>query len=165
MPYQGRTAMRKIITSVVLASVSLVAFPTYATEITPEAVTRLLNRVDLYASRQNATRIGDYMSSDVSIILNVEHLDSAGSNKALTLSKQQYVSLIERAWGRVDGYQIQRSDLTIDVQGDRVRTRSLVTELVSRSDQDITVRSTEDIQLAVIDGELLITKVVTQTTM
>lgn len=129
----------------------------FAAELTEESVKELITSVELAANNKNVDGIASVLSDNVEIVLN---LSFNGQTQVINSNKEDYISLLKQGWSISTNYKYvnKSSDITID--GDKAFVKAVVQEMMTIQGQDISAESKEESVVELIDGTLLVTKIV-----
>lgn len=130
--------------------------------LTEQSVAQLIDAVDKAANNKSAAPIGDAMTDNVKIVMNVEF---QGQTQVISPSKSEYLSLLEQGWAQSSNYKYSKSDVTIKIDGDKAFVSANVNESMTIQGQNISVFSKEKAVIELINGKPFITEIVGYTSM
>lgn len=155
--------MKKIAIGIfVLLSLVAVTTSSYASELTKETVKQVISRVDNAVNDLNAKAVGEEMSSDVSITMNIS---IQGQTQIMKPSKQEYIAMLEQGWALYTNYKYNRSNMVIKIKSDKAYITADVQESMTIQGQNISGTSKEETIIELVNGKPLVTAVTAHTSM
>ena len=134
----------------------------YAADITEENVNALMSKIDNAIVSLNVDEVSKTLSDSVTITMNIS---MQGKTQVLRPSKKEYMAMLQQGWSMYTNYKYNRSNVKINIQGNKALVSADVKESMTVQGQNITGKSKEEITLEVINGKTLITSVVGYTSM
>ncbi len=126
-------------------------------DLTEEIVKTALYKIDNAVENMDADGVSDALSDDVIIVLNIK---TQGQNEVIRPSKQEYIAMLKDGWSMSKNYKYTRSNLKIDIQGDKAIITADTRESMTVQGQHITSKVSEKVTMELINGKPLITNVV-----
>lgn len=127
-----------------------------ASELTQDAVTSLISKIDLSISSLNTKTLTETISRDAEIILNV---NIQGKKQVVKPSRDEYIEMIKQGWEMYTDYKYNRSNLAIRIDKNRAFVTSDIDESLTTRGQSISGHSKEEIIIEIVEGSPLITKI------
>ncbi len=149
-----------------LVRVSFLVFISLATVIacsssydslTEELVRSVISELDDATENMDANVFSDALSDDVKIVIT---MNFRGQSEVIRPSKQEYIVMLEEGWAAASNYEYTRSNLTIDMQGNKALVTAIIRESMTVRGRNMNTRTFEKVTMELIDGKPLITKVV-----
>jgi hypothetical protein len=154
--------MKNLLKSSLLVCALLISSLSYAEGLTEKSVIGLISQIDKAIASMNADHVGDALSDNVSITLNI----SAGGQKSvLKPSKHEYLTLLKEGWSQCRNYKYNRTNLKISLTGNKALITADISESMTVQGQTISGTSKEEITVELINGNPRITKIVGYTRM
>jgi ketosteroid isomerase-like protein len=123
---------------------------------------------DVVIEMENAVNNGDIdgfsaaLSDDVTIVMNIR---MQGKTQVLRPSKQEYISMLEQSWSVSENYRYSRSNLKIDIQGNKAVVTADISESMTVQGRNIAAETHEEVTIEMVNSKPLVTNVVGHTTM
>jgi len=133
-----------------------------ADDLTKQNVNVFLVSIDKAAVMKNANIISDTLSENVVIIINMTMEDK---KQIMKLTKKDYVSILKRGWSIYKNYKYTRTNINIKIKNNKAFVTSNIKESMTIEGKNISGSSKEETTIELIDGKLLITKLVGYTSM
>jgi len=130
--------------------------------LTEKSVRGLMSQIDKAIASMNADRVGEALSDNVSITMNIS---TGGQKSVLKPSKQEYLTLLKEGWSQFTNYKYNRTTLKISLIGNKALITSDIYESMTMQGQNISGTSKEEATVELINGNPRITKVVGYTEM
>ena len=149
-----------------LVRVSFLVFISFATVIscsssydslTGEIVRGVISELDAATENMDADPFSDALSDDVKIVITI---NMQGQSQVIRPSKKEYIVMLEEGWAAASNYEYTRSNLKIDMQGNKALVTAIIRESMTVRGRNLNTRTFEKVTMELIDGKLLITKVV-----
>ena len=140
-----------ILISVVISNIS------FAAELTKESVNQLLNTVEQAAKKHNSDAIGEVLADNVMITMNIE---IQGQTQVAKVNKGQYLSMLEQGWAQVSNYDYSKSDVEIELDGDKAYITANVNESMTVQGHDVSTSSHEEAVVELVNGKVMVTNIV-----
>ncbi len=149
-----------------LVRVSFLVFISFATVIscsssydslTEELVRSVISELDDATENMDANVFSDALSDDVKIVITINF---QGQSQVIRPSKQEYIVMLEEGWAEASNYEYTRSNLKIDMQGNKALVTAIIRESMTVRGRNMNTRTFEKVTMKLIDGKPLITKVV-----
>lgn len=134
----------------------------HAAGLTEKTVNDYLARVDGAISTLSVAQVGDALSDNVAITINVT---AGGRQQVMKPSKQEYLQMLQQGWVAASNYKYHRSNTKIKITGDRAYVTSDVTESMVVQGQSISGKSKEETTIELVGGKPKATKIVAHTAM
>ena len=133
-----------------------------AQDLNEASVKELIAKIDKAVSSRNVSEMGRYLSEDAQIILNLE---AGGETQSVTLTKSEYLDITRQGFAAVSDYTFRRSNEQITLSGKSAKSSGDVIETFVMGGQRQTTRTKEVCTIELINGVLLITKLVGDSSM
>ena len=128
-----------------------------AAELTEETAKQVISRVDNAVNELNSKAVGDALSDNVSITINI---NMKGQKQVMKPSKQEYISMLEQGWAQYTNYKYNRSNAVVKIIGNKAFVTGDVSESMTVHGQNISGTSKEETTIELVNGQLLITEVI-----
>jgi hypothetical protein len=151
----------KSLLPVVVAAALLGLSPASATakDLTEAAVSSMVAAVDRAIPARDLVALRLALADDALITLN---LDLPGQPERVILSKDEYLAMVEKAWGMATEYSYRRSNQTIELRGELAIVSADVWESLTANGRRMVTESRETALITEIDGRLQITAIAVQ---
>jgi hypothetical protein len=133
-----------------------------AGELTESSVKALMEKVDSVALTKDTSKLSDAMSDNVLIIMNV---NMQGENHVRKLAKKEYLSMVQQGLDMYKDYKYKKSNMVIKIEGNRAIVTADISESMTVQGKEISGETKEETTIELVNGKLLITKIVGYTTM
>lgn len=133
-----------------------------ADELTEPAVRALIAKSDAAIAARDVAAIGALLSEGIVIQLTIH---AGGKTQKVEMRKPEYMKSLADGYAQYSDFTYQRSDVTIVVEADKATATSQVTESMKVGRQTMRATTDEVTTLQLVDGKLLVTKVVGESTM
>lgn len=133
-----------------------------AAGLTNKSVEAVLAQIDNAANTLDANAVASVMSDDVSITMNIS---MQGKSQVLKPSKQEYIAMLQQGWAMYQDYKYKRSNVKIDLQGNKAVVSADVSESMTVQGQTLAGVSKETVTIEVINGKPMVTRIVGHTSM
>ena len=151
--------MKSTLPALVLALLGLAPAFAPAADLTEAAVTRMVAEVDRAIPAKDLKALRAALADNVLITLS---LDLPGQPERVTLAKDQYLTMVEKAWATATEYSYRRSNQKIDLRGELAIVSADVWESLTTNGRRMVTESRETAIIAEIDGRLQITAIAVQ---
>ncbi len=130
--------------------------------LTEEIVRALVDDMERAVENRDADRFSESLSDDVTIVI---HVNMRGQTQVMKPSKQEYMSMLKQSWAVSENYVYRRSNLKIDIQGNKAVVTADVSESMTVQGRNISTETHEEVTVEMINAEPLVINVVGYTTM
>lgn len=135
---------------------------TNAENLTESDVQNLLDRIDTAVINLDADAVANTLSENVNITINITAM---GQTQVMNPSKQEYISMLDQGWAMYENYKYSKSNVVINITGNTAIASATVHESMTVQGQEISGVTQEEATIEVVDGNLLITKIIGYATM
>ena len=125
--------------------------------LTEKSVRGLISQIDKAIASMNADQVGDALSDNVSITLNIS---TGGQKSVLRPSKHEYLTLVKEGWSQSTNYKYNSTNQKISLTGNKALITADIYESMTVQGQTISVTSKEEVTVELINGNPRITKIV-----
>lgn len=120
----------------------------------------LLGRIDAAALNRDAEAIGDALSDDVRVVI---EMPTASGSMQIELNKDQYLDVLSEGWRMIGpSYRFRRDATEITRNGEVAQVISVVHEAFEAEGETMGTRTLEIADIAMQKGRLVVIKVVGQ---
>ena len=134
----------------------------HGAEITESDVNNLISSSDRAINYLDANALSKIISNNAEIIINIE---ANGKVSTVKLTKNKYIDSLKQGWSTYKDYRFSKSDVNITIKNNTAFVTSDVKEIMTVNGNTIVGKSKEEVTLELVDGILLITKIVGDTSM
>jgi len=131
-------------------------------DLTEEIVRSVVIDMERANENRDLDGISEALSDDVTIVLNI---NMRGQKQVLRPSKQEYISMLKESWSVVKNYRYSRSNLEIDIKGNRAFVTADVSESMTVQGRRISTEMREEATIEMVNARPLVTNVVGHITM
>ena len=149
--------MRNLIKIYSVAFLCLCSFAASAIELSEESVKAFIAKTDKATAELNIAEISKALSNDVIIIITAS---TNGQEEIITTNKQEYISVIEKALFTTTNYKYEKISTDIKIKQSKAYVKAITKESMTIQGRDISSETKSELRVELIDGELLITKMV-----
>lgn len=149
--------MKRISSLILVILCSFLPISVTAADLTEAQVNHVIENVDNAINALDADRLANAFSSNVKISMTL-HIQ--GQKQVLQFSKPEYIEMLKQGWQHHTNYQYKRSNLKIQIQGNKAAVSADITESMDINGQKLSGKSKEEVSIELIDGKPLITHVV-----
>jgi hypothetical protein len=121
-----------------------------------------MSQIDKAIASMNADRVGEALSDNVSITMNIS---MGGQRTVLKPSKHEYLTMLKQGWSQSTNYKYNRTNEKISLVGNKALITSDTYESMTMQGRNISGTSKEEVTVEVINGNPRITKLVGYTEM
>ncbi len=133
-----------------------------AGELTESSVKALGEKLESAILTKDTSKISDTMSDNVLIIMN---FNMQGENHVMKPAKKEYLSMLQQGWDMCKNYKYKQSNMVIKIEGNRAIVTADSSESMTVQGKEVSGESKEETTIELVNGKLLITKIVGYTTM
>jgi len=133
-----------------------------SSDLTEEIVRGVVTKMERAVDNRDIDGFSEALSDDVTIVMNIR---MRGQTQVLRPSKQEYVSMLEQSWSVSKNYKYSRSNLKIDIQGNRAVVTADVSESMTVQGRNISAETHEEVTIKMVNSKPLVTNVIGHTTM
>ncbi|HVK56022.1 MAG TPA: nuclear transport factor 2 family protein [Burkholderiales bacterium] len=134
----------------------------YAQEITEASAKEFLRKVDKAIASKDAAAFEKYISENADISGTIT---TSGQTQSFKFNKAQYMAALRDTWTQASNYTYRRSNEKIVLSGAKATVTADVAESMVLQGQHVSAKSKEVGTLEKVNGVLMFTKVVAQSTM
>ena len=133
-----------------------IATSSHGGDLTENAVMQVIARIDKAVNEQNTAALAKDLSDDVFIKMNIS---IKGRKQAMTASKRHYLSMLDQSWAQYSNYSYSRSNVEIDITGNKAIVSAVVKESMTFKGKNISGTSKEEVTIELVNGKPLVTRV------
>ncbi len=127
-----------------------------AADLSEQAVKQVIASFDAANAAKNGQQIVSLMVDDVELTL---HIDAQGQQQVIELTKPEYAALLQQSWDMAANYQYSRSNLAIQMQGNKALVTADIKESMTVQGQNISALTKTETVVESVDGKAMITRV------
>jgi hypothetical protein len=149
--------MKKLFKFAVLVYALLLCAGAFAEGLTEQSVKAFISQVDRAILRMDADGVGEALSDQASITLNI----AAGGQKAVyKYSKHEYLEILKEGWSKYTNYKYRRTTRKLTITGNRALIIADVHESMTVQGRNISGTASEEVTVELINGSPRITEIV-----
>jgi len=141
----------KVFFLVIISFATLVSCSSSYDSLTEEIVRGVISELDAATENMDADPFSDALSDDVKIVITINMQGQSQVIRPL---------LLEEGWAEASNYEYTRTNLKIDIQGDKAFITAIIRESMTVRGRTMNTRTHEKVTMELINGKPLITKVV-----
>ncbi len=147
----------KVFFLVIISFATVISCSSSYDSLTEEIVRGVISELDAATENMDADPFSDALSDDVKIVITINF---QGQSQVISPSKQEYIVMLEEGWAEASNYEYTRSNLKIDMQGNKALVTAIIRESMTVRGRNMNTRTFEKVTMELIDGKPLITEVV-----
>ena len=132
----------------------------FAADLTKENVNILLSKADVAVSNLDATGVANVLSDNVILVVNIKSNDQT---QVWTPSKQEFILMLKLGWLSVEDFKHHKTNEVIKNEGDKVIVTADVNGTMKVNGETNYVAAKMEATIEIVNRNLLITKLVTDT--
>jgi ketosteroid isomerase-like protein len=136
------------------------ALQAHAQELTPGAIKELMTRIDAAIAHGDVPTLARHMAEHAVVSGTTT---AGGQMQPFRMNKAQYLAALEAVWANATNYTYERSNEKITIDGDQATVTADVADSIVIQGRKLTSVSKERATIESIDGMLMVTQVVANT--